>query len=613
MTTAIVVATATTAAGGPAALLRFRKGSVLGRLTDQLVRHGVDRIHVLTRSEWEESISHEAGEAKVEPVQDLPGVFRSIGEIAGAGGEGLLLLHGEILMHDSVLVGLLRDPRIASGIVSTTAGSFRRQAPAARLTRGRVVAAESPYHSVVSPTAAFLGLTKIDPADCPVLAEVCLELAELCSDPLPPKWEGELAVKVMGWGNTYSRRWAAQQVLAEQLEQGARAAWLPDPGQLRAQLRTRFEIEVLNRAEVARQDAVSLVLTGLVRRGLSLTSVYLRDLFWARPLEQEEASAADAAMAVIDEERVLLASAVKASDGFFTTFFVSPYSRYVARWAARRGLSPNQVTTASMLLGILAATAFSLGTRAGMIAGAILLQVAFTTDCVDGQLARYTRQFSKLGAWLDSVFDRGKEYVVYVGLSAGAMRVGDDGSIWLLAIAALSLQVFRHTLDFSYGAKMHGAISEAPPVSLMQPDERPDVGGHQQWRATLSGGVLDESADDDADEGDVDAEAMDDHAAEAEAAAGDEFAGRPRRAADDGNPYLQALGRTGIRLSVMLERRRWMKWIKRIVVLPIGERFALISVTAAVGGPRVTFVALLGWGAFAALYTMTGRVLRSWI
>ena len=37
-------------------------------------------------------------------------------------------------------------------------------------------------------------------------------------------------------------------------------------------------------------------------------------------------------------------------------------------------------------------------------------------DCVDGQLARYTRQFSKLGAWLDSIFDRTKEYVVFAGL-----------------------------------------------------------------------------------------------------------------------------------------------------------------------------------------------------
>ena len=70
------------------------------------------------------------------------------------------------------------------------------------------------------------------------------------------------------------------------------------------------------------------------------------------------------------------------------------------------------------------------------------------------------------------------------------------------------------------------------------------------------------------------------------------------------------VGAAGVRTAAMLERS-WLRWVKRIVVLPIGERFALISVTAAVGGPRTTFIVLLGWGAVAAVYMVSGRVLRS--
>ena len=77
----------------------------------------------------------------------------------------------------------------------------------------------------------------------------------------------------------------------------------------------------------------------------------------------------------------------------------------------------------SWLIGIGAAVAFAFGTRPGLIAGAVLLQIAFTFDCVDGQLARYTHTFTRLGAWLDSVFDRGKEYVVFAGLAIGAAHV----------------------------------------------------------------------------------------------------------------------------------------------------------------------------------------------
>ena len=43
-----------------------------------------------------------------------------------------------------------------------------------------------------------------------------------------------------------------------------------------------------------------------------------------------------------------LDTAVKSVDGFFTTFFVSPYSKYIARWAARRGITPNPVTITSL-------------------------------------------------------------------------------------------------------------------------------------------------------------------------------------------------------------------------------------------------------------------------
>jgi hypothetical protein len=48
-----------------------------------------------------------------------------------------------------------------------------------------------------------------------------------------------------------------------------------------------------------------------------------------------------------------------------------------------------------------------------------------------------------------------------------------------------------------------------------------------------------------------------------------------------------------------------------MIHFPIGERFAAISITAAVSTPRTTFTVLLIWGGFAALYTAAGRVLRS--
>jgi hypothetical protein len=54
-----------------------------------------------------------------------------------------------------------------------------------------------------------------------------------------------------------------------------------------------------------------------------------------------------------------------------------------------------------------------------------------------------------------------------------------------------------------------------------------------------------------------------------------------------------------------------VRWLKKMAAFPIGERFAAISIAAALFDPRVTFIVLLAWGGFAVVYTLSGRVLRS--
>ena len=86
-----------------------------------------------------------------------------------------------------------------------------------------------------------------------------------------------------------------------------------------------------------------------------------------------------------------------------------------------------------------------------------------------------------------------------------------------------------------------------------------------------------------------------------------------RRAAE---PQAAAPADEGLALRVLvawraLDRVRAVRWLKRMITFPIGERFAVISITAALFTPRVTFIALLTWGGVAIVYTQTGRVLRA--
>ncbi|MFI6498338.1 CDP-alcohol phosphatidyltransferase family protein [Nonomuraea typhae] len=306
-------------------------------------------------------------------------------------------------------------------------------------------------------------------------------------------------------------------------------------------------------------DLVQLIAFGLVRQGVSLGLRGRRDLFYRRVATQEEANEAGAEMAGMNEDRARLDNAVKGADGFFTTYFVSTYSRFIARWAARRGLTPNQVTLISILLGIAAAACFATGERPWMVAGGVLIYFAFVFDCVDGQVARYARKFGVLGAWLDATFDRFKEYVVFAGLAVGWVVSGNGDDIWILALAAIGLQSIRHLLDFSFGiSNRRKAPAKLPTLSLAAPDDRPLRKDLEKRKIERNQGI-----------------------------------------------------RGLLKMWTKAGRYRVVHWARKMVVFPIGERFAAIAITAALFDARVTFITLVAWGTVAAAYTLTGRLMRS--
>lgn len=75
----------------------------------------------------------------------------------------------------------------------------------------------------------------------------------------------------------------------------------------------------------------------------------------------------------------------------------------VARWLHRAGVSANAVTAAGFLLTLAGATLLALS----MPAAALLVLLAGTlADTLDGQIARAAGGGTKLGAFLDSTFDR---------------------------------------------------------------------------------------------------------------------------------------------------------------------------------------------------------------
>ena len=91
----------------------------------------------------------------------------------------------------------------------------------------------------------------------------------------------------------------------------------------------------------------------------------------------------------------------------------------VVKYIAQTSITPNQVSTFSLLLAALAAVFFSFGIYVFSVIGSILFIFSKFLDHVDGQLARELKKESKFGWYYDSFVDTATYILMFVGISAG--------------------------------------------------------------------------------------------------------------------------------------------------------------------------------------------------
>jgi CDP-diacylglycerol--glycerol-3-phosphate 3-phosphatidyltransferase len=109
----------------------------------------------------------------------------------------------------------------------------------------------------------------------------------------------------------------------------------------------------------------------------------------------------------------------------------------IALGMGRLGLTPDALTLIGFAITIVGA--FLVAQQLWLLGGVVVL-FGGVFDMFDGTLARATGRVSKLGAFMDSVFDRAGEVIVYIGVIAGLQTLGiADGT--LLAAAALGSSV----------------------------------------------------------------------------------------------------------------------------------------------------------------------------
>jgi phosphatidylglycerophosphate synthase len=129
----------------------------------------------------------------------------------------------------------------------------------------------------------------------------------------------------------------------------------------------------------------------------------------------------------------------------------------IALGMGRLGLTPDSLTLIGFGITVLGALLLA-GQQ--WLAGGIVILVGGVFDMFDGTLARATGQVSKLGAFMDSVFDRWGEALVYLGIIVGCVAADFGAATILAAMAMGSAFMVSYTraksegLGFSSGSGM---------------------------------------------------------------------------------------------------------------------------------------------------------------
>jgi phosphatidylserine synthase len=215
-------------------------------------------------------------------------------------------------------------------------------------------------------------------------------------------------------------------------------------------------------------NPLDLLLVALVRSKMRLDAVELVGAPFARSSDPAVRDSAAKSIQELSLPNLRLQMANRANDGFFSVFVLRRLSKLLTAVAVKLRATPNQITILSFAIGLYAAFLFAQGDTFSLVAGALLLQLSLIVDCVDGEVARYTRKFSELGAWLDAITDRVKEYAVFLGLAYGAM-VQSGQNLWVLAGLLMTIQTFRHLSDYNFSqvVKARQAEIEVIPIDYL--------------------------------------------------------------------------------------------------------------------------------------------------
>ena len=154
--------------------------------------------------------------------------------------------------------------------------------------------------------------------------------------------------------------------------------------------------------------------------------------------------------------------------GLVEVLFNRRLSTLLTRLLVRTPLTPNQVTVLSFLVILPGAYLLSTGERIALIGAGLLIQLSFTLDCCDGELARLRGLSSPYGAWLDGLFDRIAELALCLALGRALEHQSCDPHAYFYSFIVFASLAMTHIATLMNAAAFgKGQLAESASRGLL--------------------------------------------------------------------------------------------------------------------------------------------------
>jgi 1L-myo-inositol 1-phosphate cytidylyltransferase / CDP-L-myo-inositol myo-inositolphosphotransferase len=159
----------------------------------------------------------------------------------------------------------------------------------------------------------------------------------------------------------------------------------------------------------------------------------------------------------------LLAGSGQNHDSLITRILSRSVSQKMTRLLLNTPVTPNQITLFSVVMGIVSAICFALGTYPLNVFGGFSLLFSTWLDGTDGEIARLKFMESELGGKLDIICDNIVHFFVFGAIGWGlATTTGDETYLYLGGLAAFASLASFMLFGGAIFKKNSGAISPVP-------------------------------------------------------------------------------------------------------------------------------------------------------